>query len=322
MSDHRASARRGTSLGATSSTAAARVARRCQRAGQDGAVAPDPRSVLTRSARAPDVVLAYGPEADHLGEVWWPSSTQPDLADPPSALVLVLHGGFWQAEWDRAHARPLAAALADAGHVVGSVEYRRVGSPGGGWPGTFDDVAAAVDQLPRMIMSAAPEHGRTAGVVLVGHSAGGQLALWAAARHRLKAHPAWCGTDAAVIRGVVALAPVAALARAGREDLGEGAVAELLGGHVADVPDRYAAADPDALAPSGVRTVVVHGERDRQVPIAHSRSYVQQARAAGDDITLVELPGTEHFALIDPLSPAWPTVRDAVRLLATAPAAG
>lgn len=292
-------------------------------------MAPDPRDVLTRSARAPDAVLAYGPGPDQLGEVWWPSTPPeaPSRSGPvaPAALVLVVHGGFWQAEWDRVHARPLAAALADAGHVVGSVEYRRIGSVGagtGGWPWTFDDIAAAVDQLPKMIMNAAPGHVRTAGVVLVGHSAGGQLALWSAARHRLPADLAWHRAARGTIRGVVALAPVATLARADHEGVGEGAVAELLGGHVADVPDRYAAADPDALAPSGVRTVVVHGERDRQVPIAHSRSYVQQARATGDDITLVELPGTEHFALIDPLSPAWPAVRDAVRLLATAPAAG
>lgn len=282
---------------------------------------PDPRSVLTRSARAPDAVLRYGPEADHLGEVWWPVPTRSGRLGRPPALLLLLHGGFWQQEWDRVHIRPMAAALADVGYLVGSVEYRRLGLPGGGWPGTFDDISAAVDQLPVMITAAAAEQTRPSGLVLVGHSAGGHLALWAAARHRLPAEARW-HRERTTVRGVVALAPVSALARADREDLGEGAVAELLGGHVADVPDRYAAADPDALAPSGVRTVVVHGERDRQVPIAHSRSYVQHARATGDDITLVELPGTEHFALIDPLSPAWPTVRDAVRLLATARAAG
>lgn len=285
-------------------------------------MAPDPRSVLTRSARPPDVVLAYGPGPDHLAEVWWPGSSEPAPAGFPPALVLVVHGGFWQAEWDRLHARPMAAALADAGHVVGSVEYSRCGPDGaGGWPGTFDDVAAATDRLPGMIMGVAPGQVHSAELVLVGHSAGGQLALWAAARHRLPASSPWHRPDRGAVHGVVALAPVAALARADREDIGEGAVADLLGGHVAEVPDRYAAVDPSALLPSGAPSVVVHGDQDRQVPIAHSRSYVQDARAAGDDTTLVELPGTEHFALIDPLSAAWPVVRDAVRRLTT-PTAG
>ena len=236
-----------------------------------------------------------------------------DQAPPRSALVLVVHGGFWQAEWDRMHARPMAAALADTGFVVGSVEYRRIGSADGGWPGTLDDIAAAVDRLPEMIKATAPAGAHTVGVVLIGHSAGGHLVLWAAARHRLPTGVAWHRAESAAVTGVVALAPVAELSRADREDVGEGAVGQLVGGHANQVPDRYALVDPSALAPSGVRTVVVHGVDDQQVPVAHSRSYVEMARATGDDVTLVELPETEHFEVIDPLSTAWPAVLHAVR---------
>lgn len=282
-------------------------------------MAADPRDVLTRPARAPDAVVAYGAGADQVGEVWWPAARAGPGA-VPAALVLIIHGGFWQTEWDRAHVRPLAAALADAGYVVGSMEYRRIGSPGGGWPGTFDDVAAAVDRLPEMIMAIAPDHARTDGVVLVGHSAGGHLALWAAAAHRLPSDLAWHSGDRSRIRGVVALAPVAALARGDREEVGDGAIVGLVGGHAEDVPERYAILDPAALAPSGVRTVVVHGTDDQQVPVEHSRAYVQHTAAAGDDVTLVEMIGTEHFALIDPLSTAWVSVLEAVRQVAGSPA--
>lgn len=279
-------------------------------------VSGDPRSILTRAARAPDAVVVYGPDPNQICEVWWPRRSLTVLDQPVAALVLLIHGGFWQAEYDCAHARPMAVALADAGHVVGSVEYRRLGSPGGGWPGTFDDVSAAVDQLPDLIGASAPGHVEIDGVVLVGHSAGGQLVLWAAARHRLPKDSGWHRTPARDLRGVVALAPVAELGRADREDVGEGAVAELLGGHLAERPDQYAAADPAVLGPVGVRTVVIHGDADAQVPIEHSRSYVQRARTGGDDATLVELPGKEHFGLIDPLSAAWPIVLETVQMLA------
>lgn len=264
----------------------------------------DPRSILTRSARAPDLVLAYGADQDQLGEVWWPAG----LDEGSGVLVMVIHGGFWQAEWDRVHARPMAAAIADAGHTVCSVEYRRIGSPGGGgWPGTFDDIGTAVDRLPEMINDASPTGRRTSRVVLVGHSAGGHLALWAAARHRLPANQPWHSANPLALHGIVALAPVGALARADHDGVGEGAVAELVGGSVDTCPDRYAVVDPAQLLPSGVPTVVVHGDQDEQVPIAQSRAYVVDAAAAGEEIVLVPVEA-EHFAIIDPASRVWPTV--------------
>jgi acetyl esterase/lipase len=134
--------------------------------------------------------------------------------------------------------------------------------------------------------------------LLAGHSAGGHLALW------LATQPA----TAAGVRGVVALAPVADLGLAHRLWLDDGAVALLLGGGPDDVPDRYAAADPARLLPSKVPTVVVHGTEDDVVPVQMARTYVAAARAAGDRTSLTEVVGAEHYALIDPLSAAWPTV--------------
>jgi acetyl esterase/lipase len=253
---------------------------------------PDPRTVLSRPAPPPDVTTPYGDLPEQVIDVRLPAG---DSGRPP---VTFLHGGFWRAEWDRAHAGPLAAALALAGWPVAVVEYRRVGHAGGGWPGTFCDVEAAVEAAPALVDRVLAGQGRPpapAGAVLVGHSAGGQLALW------------YAGTTATRLRGVLALAPVADLAEAYALDLDAGAVAALLGGGPADVPERYAAADPVAHPPL-VPAVVLHGDRDAQVPLRLSRRYAATAVAAGADVTLRVLPGTEHFGLIDPLSTAWPAV--------------
>jgi acetyl esterase/lipase len=262
-------------------------------------VPTDPRDVLTRPAPAPDAQVRYGAHPDHVADV-----RLPDPAGPRRPLVIVVHGGFWRAEYDRAHTGPLAADLAARGYPVAQLEYRRTGQPEGGWPGTFEDVAAGVAALPALVADTA---GRpdlaTEPPILLGHSAGGHLALWCATE--LPSRP----------RGVLALAPVADLAEAYRLDLDQGAVAALLGGGPDEVPERYGWADPARRLPLPVRAVVVHGALDRQVPIEMSRRYVARARAAGSDVSLVELPQTEHFGLIDPESTAWPKVTSALHSL-------
>ncbi|MGN9812352.1 alpha/beta hydrolase family protein [Micromonospora sp. BQ11] len=258
----------------------------------------DPRAVLSRPAPAPDATVAYGDHPDQVADLRRPAGS-----GPARRLVVVVHGGFWRAEYDRRHTGPLAAALAALGHPVAQLEYRRTGQPGGGWPGTFTDVLTGVTELPRLAAEALPGRVAPGAPVLVGHSAGGQLALYVAA------------TAPAAVAGVLALAPVADLAEAYRRDLDSGAVAALLGGGPDDVPDRYAAADPRRLVPSRQRTVVVHGTLDRQVPVAMSRDLVATGQAAGAEIALVELPFCEHFGLIDPESEAWPHVATALRNL-------
>jgi acetyl esterase/lipase len=197
----------------------------------------------------------------------------------------------------------MAAALATLGHPVAQLEYRRTGQPDGGWPNTLTDVLAGVAALPALAAAALPGLVTPGPPILVGHSAGGHLALYAAAQAPI------------TVGGVLALAPVADLAEAYRLDLDGGAVAALLGGGPADVPERYAAADPSTLAPIHTRTVVMHGTLDEQVPVAISRSWVAAARAAGSPATLIELPDCEHFGLISPASPAWPRVVVALRSL-------
>jgi acetyl esterase/lipase len=254
----------------------------------------------------PDQTLRYGDGPDQVIDLRLPG------ADGPRPLVVVVHGGFWRAEWDRAHAGPQSDALAAAGYVVATAEYRRVGQPGGGWPGTFDDVAALTDGVRRLVVSAVGARVDTRRTVLVGHSAGGHLAAWAAARHRLAAGASWHRADP-VATGVVSLAGVLDLPEAARLGLGAGATEAMLGGTPDEHPGRYASASPAALVPTGVRLRLVHGADDDQVPVGISRGYLERARAAGDDVTLRTLAGTGHFELIDPGSAAWPAVLAAVR---------
>jgi acetyl esterase/lipase len=239
----------------------------------------------------------YGPEPDQFGELWLP-----ERAHTPPPVVVLIHGGYWRAHYrlDLMHA--LAADLVRRGLAAWNIEYRRVGTPGGGWPGTFQDVAAAVDALADLDEPLDPS-----GTVLVGHSAGGHLALWAAGRHRIPADaPHGLGGPARVrAASVVALAGVCDLGEAVRLNLSDGAVSGLLGGGPDEVPDRYRLADPARLLPLGVPQVAVHGTADDAVPTEISTGY---AAAAGPECELLLLPGADHFDVIDPTTDAWAAV--------------
>ena len=224
-------------------------------------------------------------------------------------VVILLHGGFWKVMYTKRLMNLLAADVIDQGWAAWNLEYRRVGSfPSGGWPATFEDVAAGVDHLARMAARFRLDVGR---VVTVGHSAGGHLALWAAGRSKLPpgapgAPPTRPGAGEAVgLRGAVGLAPVSDLGEAARMGLGGGAAARLMGGPPERRRDRYAGADPAQLLPIGVPQVLVHGDCDGAVPVTLSRRYVERAVTAGDPAVLVELPGVGHMELIDPASAAW-----------------
>ena len=299
----------------------------------------------------PDVTVAYGPLPDQVVDVWFAASpsagrgsrTGPD-GDPAGtarALVIVIHGGFWRAAYDRVHTRPLTSALAAQGWPVAAIEYRRVGQPGGGWPGTLDDVSSAIGRTPELVRDAHTVRDLTppdGSPILLGHSAGGQLALWyAATAHAVTTSTAGStagasattgttgnagatgttgnagATGDAGVRAVLALAPVADLLSAYDRQLGAGAVADLLGGGPAEVPERYAEADPCARVPLSVPVVLVHGDLDIDVPIELSRAYAAAAASAGATVTLVELAGMEHFSVIDPQSAAWGAVMDGLR---------
>jgi pimeloyl-ACP methyl ester carboxylesterase len=172
-----------------------------------------------------------------------------------------------------------------------NIEYRRLGEPGGGWPGTFEDVAAAIDHVPALGLGGLP-------MLAIGHSAGGHLALWAAARPR----PA--------LAGAVAQAGVVDLWAAERLRLSASVVGELLRGAPAEPPARYAAASPRELLPLGVPQLLVHGARDDIVPVSMSRAYAEAAREAGDDVSLEVLDEDGHFEHLDPTTRAWALTRD------------
>jgi acetyl esterase/lipase len=240
-------------------------------------------------------VIAYGDEDDlQRGAL-----TLPEGAGPHPVVVLV-HGGFWRPEYDRAQMDPLAEAVVAEGWAAWNVDYRPAGE-GGGWPATFTDVAAAVDHLDALADEHALDLER---VAVVGHSAGGTLALWSAARAGL---PTGAPGAAPVVvpAAVVSQAGVVNLAAGSLDALGRGAVDDLMGGSATTVGDRYGLASPIERLPLGVPTYLVHGLADPIVPPVQSETYRDRAREAGDDVTAELLAGVDHFDVVDPTHPSW-----------------
>ncbi|MDX6683317.1 MAG: hypothetical protein QOG94_3356 [Solirubrobacteraceae bacterium] len=241
------------------------------------------RSLLRR----PPSRHPYGPHPHQTCDLHRP------VGRGPHPVAVVLHGGYWQSPYTKLVMRPLCVDLAQRGYAAWNVEYRRLGRDGGGWPQTFEDVAAGIDLLAEL---GGLDLDR---VTLVGHSAGGQLALWAGGRPQLPSgapggDPRVTGTR------VLALAAVCDLVRAGR------VAAALLGGGPAEQPERWTQADPMRRIPLGVPVALVHGTRDETVAIARSREYAAAAAAAGAPVTLFETPGA-HRDPIDPSTATWKT---------------
>ena len=238
--------------------------------------------------------LTYGPSDEQVVDLAWPSE-----GDGPFPVVLLVHGGFWRQAYGKDLMVPLARDAVLRGYATANVEYRRVGGDGG-WPTTFQDVAAAVDVLADA--DAPLDLDR---VAVIGHSAGGHLATWVVSRPRIPA-----GEPGAEPRvrpcAAVSQAGVVALARSARESVGGTATIDLMGGGPDEVPDRYAVGDPVALAPPPVPVLLVHGTGDDRVPMSQSDTYAEAAGAAAD---LRRVDG-DHFTVIDPGDGSWDLTMD------------
>ncbi len=241
----------------------------------------------------------YGPDPAQFGELWRP-------AGDARGTVVIIHGGFWRARYDLSLGRPLAADLAARGYTAWNLEYRRAGA-GGGWPATFQDVAAGIDLLAKLAVD-------TARVAAVGHSAGGHLAVWAAGRAALPPGSPGAlvaGAPFVAVGGVIAQAGVLALADCARDGTGGTAALDLMGGGPDERPREYDLADPLARVPVPAPVLCLHSRADANVPYAYSERYVAAATAAGGTARLTELHG-DHFTLIDPGAPDWAAVVDAL----------
>lgn len=243
--------------------------------------------------------IPYGSEPQQFGDLRLPPG------DGPHPVVIGIHGGYWRARYDLTYYGHVCAALTAAGFATWNIEYRRIGDSGGAWPGTFTDAAAATDFLRTLAAQYPLDLDRA---LAVGHSAGGHLACWLAARRNISPESPLASSDPLPLAGVVSLAGVVDLRRAFALGLSDNATGLLMGGSPMDYPDRYAAGSPYDLLPLGVRQFLLHGTADTSVPLELSERYVRRATAKGDAATLLTLPDIGHFELVDPASQAWPTV--------------
>lgn len=242
------------------------------------------------------IVVAYGAHRDAFGSLWLPK------IDSRLPVVVLLHGGFWRPRMSLDVTEPLAAGIARLGAAVWNVEYRRDPGPGC-WRETLASIAAAVDFVPRLASRYEIDPDRT---VVVGHSAGGQLALWTAMRASERRGGTGEGVTSppTVPAAVISLAGITDMVAAAEQRLGDDAVVEFLGGSAEEYPERYQATSPRTALPLGVPQYLVHGDADQRVPFAMSADYAAAATARGDRAELVRVTGAGHLCLLDPSAPA------------------
>lgn len=265
--------------------------------------------LLAMPQPAADSHFSYGDDPLQFAELRLPAG------EGPFPVVVLVHGGCWLAEYDVGHLRAMAQALTESGAATWALEFRRVGNEGGGWPGTFLDVSQGVD----LLRTAAAAHPLDLNrVIIAGHSAGGHLALWLAARHKLPADSPLYRPDPLPIIGVVGLAPAADLELTFRNQTCSGASQRLMGGTPEKFPQRYRDGSAAALLPLGMPQVIVNGAHDEGW-LTVSRAYQEKARSLNEEVRLIVPPDAGHFELVMPESSSFPVVRAAIENMLASP---
>ena len=269
-----------------------------------------PQELSSLPTRPPDRRIPYGTDSSQYGELRVPTGPG------PHAVVVLVHGGCFKAAYAQAsQLGQIGDALKAKGIATWNIEYRRLGQPGSGWPGTYLDVAHGVDHLRAIASQHKLDLGR---VVIVGHSAGGHLAMWAAARSRVpKGSPLYVANPLPV-RGVLDLAGPVDMTAHVREYEGlcqDSVITTLLGGTPSTVPDRYAQASPIALLPLGVPQVIAIGTYEDYVPRELVDAYTTAAVKAGDSVRTLFFPGAGHFEIASASQWTWPRIETAIRAL-------
>ncbi len=249
------------------------------------------QDILSLAPPPADARIPYGSDPNQFADLRVPKTSG------PHPVVVNIHGGFWRARYDLVHAGHLCAALAKDGFATWNLEYRRVGNPGGGWPGSFEDVTHGFQFLPQIASEYRLDLKRA---IVMGHSAGGQLSLVLAAHQP-------------TLRGAISLAGAVDMMRVHELKLSNDAVGEFLGGPPERVADHYREADPMGLPMPKMPQRLIHGINDDIVPIEISRRYRDAKQKLGEPVKLVEVAHAGHFELIDPRTEAWKPVAAAVR---------
>jgi acetyl esterase/lipase len=269
-------------------------------------------SIFDAVGRPADQRIHYGYLDVQFGDLRVPAVAPGKLAP----LIVFLHGGWWQSEYDLEYAGALCEALKADGIATWSLEYRRVGATGGGWPATFQDVALGLDHVAELAKAYPVDLKR---VFAMGHSAGGHLAFWLAGRHHVPEKSVLHEPQPKVVlRGVIGLAAAVDLrltidlsgwltfAHDKRE------VFSLMGGKPSDFEDRYRAGNPGDLLPLGVKQVLLQGTGDGQIPPQLPGRWAGMARRQGEDVSVTMIAGADHFEIVDPASKAWVQVREEI----------
>jgi acetyl esterase/lipase len=262
------------------------------------------RAILTSPAPVADQRIAYGKDESQFGELRLPKT------NGPHPVVIVIHGGCWLSQYGLGYMGHISAALTEAGFATWNIEYRRVGNAGGGWPGTFEDAARATDYLREIASKYSLDLNR---VVAVGHSAGGHLALLLAARQRLPKTDLLYSADPLPLRGIISLAGITDLHKTGTACDRE--VIQFTGGEAKEKAAIYDQASPITLVPLGVKQKIIQGGADNIIPMVMATDYVEAAKKKNDQVELIAIKDADHFQVVDPKSPVWPAVQEAVKSL-------